>query len=176
VPAARQAASDGVGRVLEAVGAASGIVRQLQQHYARAVAPRVEESAAEAAACATGLASLVRAVEERVLAALQASLSAFFVQVRARRRRAAPAPAGRQVPGEAARSGRRAQRGAAGARAVERAARRAPPGRGAPRGRRLRAADRAAAVGRAGGAPRPAHCARKRGSLTGGGLPYRKGW
>jgi hypothetical protein len=83
---ARQAASDGVGRVLEAVGAASGIVRQLQQHYARAVAPRVEESAAEAAACATGLASLVRAVEERVLAALQASLSAFFVQARARRR------------------------------------------------------------------------------------------
>ena len=69
-----------MGRVLEAVGAASGIVRQLQQHYAKCIAPRVEESAAEASACATGLAALVRAVEERVLAALQASLTAFFGQ------------------------------------------------------------------------------------------------
>ena len=77
-----QAASEGVGRVLEAVGAASGIVRQLQQHYAKCISPRVEESAAEAAACATGLAALVRAVEERVLAALQASLAAFFGQAR----------------------------------------------------------------------------------------------
>ena len=71
-----------MGRVLEAVGAASGIVRQLQQHYAKCIAPRVEESAAEASACATGLAALVRAVEERVLAALQASLTAFFGQAR----------------------------------------------------------------------------------------------
>ncbi|KAK9835004.1 hypothetical protein WJX81_003494 [Elliptochloris bilobata] len=78
--AAYAAASEGVGRVLEAVGAASGIVRQLQQHYARCIAPRVEESAAEASASATGLAALVRAVEERVLAVLQASLAAFFGQ------------------------------------------------------------------------------------------------
>ena len=75
-----QRATDGVGRVLEAVGAASGIIRALQQHYATVVEPRVEAAPAEATACATGLAALVRAVERQVLTALQAALSAFFAQ------------------------------------------------------------------------------------------------
>ena len=76
-----QRATDGVGRVLEAVGAASGIIRALQQHYVTIIEPRVEESPTEATACATGLAALVRAVERQVLNALQAALSAFFAQV-----------------------------------------------------------------------------------------------
>ena len=78
---AEQRATDGVGRVLEAVGAASGIIRALQQHYVTIIEPRVEESPTEATACATGLAALVRAVERQVLNALQAALSAFFAQV-----------------------------------------------------------------------------------------------
>ncbi|KAK9916806.1 hypothetical protein WJX75_007279 [Coccomyxa subellipsoidea] len=69
-----------VGRVLEAVGAATGIIRALQQHYAREVEPRVEPAPVEATACATGLAALVRAVERQVLNALQAALSSFFQQ------------------------------------------------------------------------------------------------
>ena len=79
--AVEQRATDGVGRVLEAVGAASGIIRALQQHYVTVIEPRVEESPTEATACATGLAALVRAVERQVLNALQAALSAFFAQV-----------------------------------------------------------------------------------------------
>ncbi|EIE26781.1 Sec10-domain-containing protein [Coccomyxa subellipsoidea C-169] len=54
-----------VGRVLEAVGAATGIIRALQQHYAREIEPRVEPAPVEATACATGLAALVRAVERQ---------------------------------------------------------------------------------------------------------------
>ncbi len=76
-----QRATEGVGRVLEAVGAASGVIRALQQHYMTVIEPRVEESPTEATACATGLAALVRAVERQVLTALQAALSAFFAQV-----------------------------------------------------------------------------------------------
>jgi hypothetical protein len=76
-----QVAAEGVGRVLEAVGAASGIIRALQQHYATVIEPKVEESPVEATACATGLAALVRAVERQVLNALQAALAAFFAQV-----------------------------------------------------------------------------------------------
>ena len=77
-----QTATEGVGRVLEAVGAASGIIRALQQHYVTVIEPRVEGLPTEATACATGLAALVRAVERQVLVALQAALSAFYTQVR----------------------------------------------------------------------------------------------
>ena len=77
----KQRATEGVGLVLEAVGAASGIIRALQQHYVTVIEPRLEESPTEATACATGLAALVRAVERQVLNALQAALSAFFAQV-----------------------------------------------------------------------------------------------
>ncbi|BDA40569.1 Exocyst complex component 5 [Coccomyxa sp. Obi] len=69
-----------VGRVLEAVGAATGIIRALQQHYVREIEPRVEPAPVEATACATGLAALVRAVERQVLNALQAALSSLFQQ------------------------------------------------------------------------------------------------
>ncbi len=69
-----------MGRVLEAVGAATGIIRALQQHYAREIEPRVEPAPVEATACATGLAALVRAVERQVLNALQAALTSFFQQ------------------------------------------------------------------------------------------------
>lgn len=77
-----QVAAEGVGRVLEAVGAASGIIRALQQHYATVIEPKVDDAPVEATACATGLAALVRAVERQVLNALQAALTAFFAQVR----------------------------------------------------------------------------------------------
>lgn len=73
-----------MGRVLDAVSSASGIIRALQQHYAREIEPRVEAAPVEASACATGLAALVRAVERQVLNALQAALNSFFQQARAR--------------------------------------------------------------------------------------------
>ncbi len=77
-----QVVDGSVGRVLEAVGAATGIIRALQQHYVREIEPRVEPAPVEATACATGLAALVRAVERQVLNALQAALSSFFQQAR----------------------------------------------------------------------------------------------
>ncbi len=61
-----QASSEGVGRVLDAVGTASVIIGLLQQHHAKVIQPRVEASAAEAAACAAGLSALIKTVEESV--------------------------------------------------------------------------------------------------------------
>lgn len=51
------------------------------QHYRTVVEPAVEVSPPEAASCATGLAALTRAVEDRVTAALAASLSYLASQV-----------------------------------------------------------------------------------------------
>jgi hypothetical protein len=53
----------------------------LMQHYSTVVEPAVEVSPPEAASCATGLAALTRAVEDRVTAALAASLSYLASQV-----------------------------------------------------------------------------------------------
>lgn len=53
----------------------------LMQHYSSVVEPAVEVSPPEAASCATGLAALTRAVEDRVTAALAASLACLASQV-----------------------------------------------------------------------------------------------
>lgn len=55
----------------------------LQQHYMGVVEPAVEVSPLEAASCARGLAALTRAVEDRVTAALAASISYLAAQARA---------------------------------------------------------------------------------------------
>lgn len=60
----------------------SGSLAQLlQQHYAGVVEPAVEVSPPDAASCATGLAALTRAVEDRITAALAASISYLASQV-----------------------------------------------------------------------------------------------
>ena len=76
-----QASSEGVGRVLDGVGTASVIIGLLQQHHVKVIQPRVEASGAEASACTAGLSAVIKSVEERVLASLQAALNAFFAQV-----------------------------------------------------------------------------------------------
>ena len=76
-----QASSEGLGRVLDAVATATIIIGLLQQHQIKVIQPHVEASAAELAACSNGMSALIKSVEERVLACLQAALNAFFVQV-----------------------------------------------------------------------------------------------
>lgn len=79
--AAYPVAVEGIGKILAAVNIAASIIRLLMQHYSTVVEPAVEVSPPEAASCATGLAALTRAVEDRVTAALAASLSYLASQV-----------------------------------------------------------------------------------------------
>eukprot|EP00891_Asterochloris_glomerata_P000050 jgi/Astpho2/50/fgenesh1_pg.00001_%23_28_t len=70
--------AEGMGRLLEAISVTSSIIKALQQHFAKVVAPHMEDAPAEGATCAAGLAALVHAVEDRVLACLQGGLNALF--------------------------------------------------------------------------------------------------
>ena len=65
------------------MGTVSVIIGLVQQHHVKVIQPRVEASGAEAAACNAGLTGLTKSVEDRVLASLQAGLTAFFAQVAA---------------------------------------------------------------------------------------------
>ena len=76
-----QVFAEGMGRLLEAISVTSSIIKALQQHFAKVVAPHMEDAPAEGATCASGLAALVHAVEDRVLACLQGGLNALFGQV-----------------------------------------------------------------------------------------------
>lgn len=76
-----QASNDGLGRGLDAVATATVIIELLQQHHVKVIQPHVTQSPSESNACSTGLATLIRSVEERVLASMQAILNAFFAQV-----------------------------------------------------------------------------------------------
>ncbi|DBB07800.1 TPA: hypothetical protein ACH3X3_009214 [Trebouxia sp. C0006] len=79
--AASVASSEGLGRILDAMGTVSVIIGLVQQHHVKVIQPRVEASGAEAAACNAGLTGVTKSVEDRVLASLQAGLTAFFAQV-----------------------------------------------------------------------------------------------
>ena len=76
--------------VLDTVGVAAGIVRALQDHYARCVAPRLDAPDA-ALECEVGMAALVSVAEELALSGLQAALDASFAQVHPTSCRTAPA-------------------------------------------------------------------------------------
>ena len=76
-----QVFAEGMGRLLEAISVTSSVIKALQQHFAKVVAPHLEDAPAEGAICASGLAALVHAVEDRVLACLQGALNALFGQV-----------------------------------------------------------------------------------------------
>lgn len=72
--AAALSVASSVGQLLQAVSTIGAVVRAVQQHYQRVLAPHLAGSGAEARACGTGLAALVRAVDERMAAALQRCL------------------------------------------------------------------------------------------------------
>ena len=72
-----QAVTEGLGKVLEAVATATVVIGLVQQHHTKVIQPQVQASPGEAAACTSGLTVLIKATEERVLAALQAALNAF---------------------------------------------------------------------------------------------------
>lgn len=72
--AAALSVAGSVGQLLQAVSTIGAMARAVQQHYQRVLAPHLAGSGAEARACGAGLAALVRAVDERVAAALQRCL------------------------------------------------------------------------------------------------------
>ena len=81
--AAQVAMGASLGRLLQAVTTVGSIVSQLQAHYQRVVAPQLASAAggpAEARACVSGVAALVRAVDERVVGALQRCLALLAAQ------------------------------------------------------------------------------------------------
>jgi hypothetical protein len=78
--AASLAVDPSLGAVLRATATAGGIVAQLQRYYGRGVAPHLAGSPDEARACAAALAAVGRAVEERVVGALQRCLAALAAQ------------------------------------------------------------------------------------------------
>ena len=80
---AAAAAEAGAGQVLQAVSTIGAMAGVLQQHYSRVLAPHLAGSGAEARACVAGLAALVRAVDERVAAALQRCLAGLCAQAAA---------------------------------------------------------------------------------------------
>lgn len=79
--AALLALGDSLGRVLGAVSTVGSIVAAVKSQYERVVLPHVVGSAGEARVCSAGLAALVKAADERVLAALQRTLTLLFNQV-----------------------------------------------------------------------------------------------
>jgi hypothetical protein len=79
--AAQASLGDSLGAMLRAVSLVGSMARALQAHYQRVIVPHVAGSAAEARACSAGLAALVKAADERVLAALQRTLTLLFNQV-----------------------------------------------------------------------------------------------
>lgn len=79
--AAQLAVAASAGRVLQAVSTVGAVVSVLQQHCQRVLSPHLgPPGGAEARACAGGLAALVKAVDERVLGALQRCLSQLLSQ------------------------------------------------------------------------------------------------
>ncbi|KAL4458016.1 hypothetical protein ABPG75_012881 [Micractinium tetrahymenae] len=79
--AAQLAMAGSIGRVLQAVSTIGAIASVVQQHYQRVLAPHLgPPGGAEARACSAGLAALVKAVDERVVGALQRCLSLLASQ------------------------------------------------------------------------------------------------
>lgn len=76
-----QAVTEGLGRVLDAIGTATIVIGMIKQHHGKVIQPQLQSSAGEAAACSSALSGLVRSVEERVLTCLQQALNAFLSQV-----------------------------------------------------------------------------------------------
>ena len=79
--AAQVAMSGSVGQVLAVVSTIGHIVGALQAHYQRVLSPHLAAGGgSEARVCLVGLAALVKAVDERVLGALQRCLALLLSQ------------------------------------------------------------------------------------------------
>jgi exocyst complex component 5 len=68
-------------KVLEATRVAGEMMGMLQLHFHQSIHPHVGPSISEASACVSGLAFLLKAVEDTVLAVLRKCLDSFFGQV-----------------------------------------------------------------------------------------------
>ena len=77
-----QVAEQGLGVVLGAISQAGTIVKMVQAHYAKSVAPLLEEVPAQAQQCSRGFASMLRAMEDHIMTTLQAGIADFFFLVR----------------------------------------------------------------------------------------------
>lgn len=76
-----QVAEQGIGPVLGAISQAGSIVKMLQAHYMKVIAPALEDAHQIAQACSKGFATMLRAVEDRITTTLDAAISDFFSTV-----------------------------------------------------------------------------------------------
>lgn len=74
-------AEQGIGPVLGAISQAGSIVKMLQTHYMKAIASSLEEAPQIAQVCSKGFAAMLRAVEDRIIGTLEASITDFFKTV-----------------------------------------------------------------------------------------------
>ena len=73
-----QIVEQGLGQVLGAISQAGIIIKMLQAHYAKVVAPLLEEAPPQAQQCSRGFAAMLRAVEDHIMSTLEAGIADFF--------------------------------------------------------------------------------------------------
>ena len=76
-----QVAEQGIGPVLGAISQAGSIVKMLQAHYMKAIAPALEEAPQISQACSKRFAAMLRATEDRIIGTLESAISDFFTTV-----------------------------------------------------------------------------------------------
>lgn len=67
-----------IGPVLGSIAQAGSIIKMLQAHYLKAVAPMLEDVPQLAQLCFKGFATILRAVEDRIVSNLEAAITDFF--------------------------------------------------------------------------------------------------
>lgn len=70
-----------IGVVLGSIAQAGSIIKMLQAHYLKAIAPLLEDVPQLAQLCFKGFATMLRAIEDRVVSNLDAAVTDFFQTV-----------------------------------------------------------------------------------------------
>ena len=77
-----QTVEQGLGQVLGAISQAGIIIKMLQAHYGKVVAPLLEDAPPQAQQCSKGFAAMLRAVEDHIMSTLEAGIADFLSMVR----------------------------------------------------------------------------------------------
>ncbi len=67
-----------IGPVLGSIAQAGSIIKMLQAHYLKVIAPLLEDVPQTAQLCFKGFATMLRAIEDRIVSNLDAAITDFF--------------------------------------------------------------------------------------------------
>lgn len=70
-----------IGPVLGSIAQAGSIIKMLQAHYLKVIAPLLEDVPQVAQLCFKGFATMLRAIEDRIVSNLDAAITDFFQMV-----------------------------------------------------------------------------------------------